>query len=129
AIRDVIGALIREAEAAGLREVAIGALHTLSFAHYFREDEPGALQGILRGVELARKSADPLLRARFMASGGRCMAQAETDAHAAAELLSQAEREAAGASIIDIPLGRGLLSAVQGDKAGAVANLEAAAAQ
>src|SRR5439155_1393955 len=46
--------LVLQAESWGLSDVAADALHQISNAHYFQEDEQGALHGSLRGAEVAR---------------------------------------------------------------------------
>jgi len=121
--------LVLEAEASGLSDVVAEGLHLISWAHYFREDEQGAMRGSLRSAEVARLEPDPLVRARSLAQAGRCLAQIEQEVDRAARLLDEAAAAAASARavVIDVPAGRGMLAAFHARDADAREQLDLAA--
>ena len=121
--------LVLQAESWGLSDVAADALHQISNAHYFQEDEQGALHGSLRGAEVARSNPDPRVRARSLAQAGRCLAQVEREVDKAQKLLAEAGAAAQSArlELVDLPLGLGLLASFRGEFGEALAQLRLAA--
>jgi DNA-binding SARP family transcriptional activator len=108
--------LVAATEAAGMTDVVAEALETLSFFHYFAEHEEQAFSNSLRSAELAREIANPLVRARGLAQAGRCLAQAEAFMEKAGDLLHEARSLVpAEESVLDIPLGLGLVSVFLGE--------------
>jgi DNA-binding SARP family transcriptional activator len=121
--------LVLDAEASGVSDVVADALHLISWAQYYREDEAGALHVSLRGAEVARSDPDPTVRSRALAQAGRCLAQIEREPEHTAQLLDEAAAAAQSArvEVLDIPLGRGLLATFLGDEDGARRHLDAVA--
>ena len=121
--------LVLDAEAIGAADVVAEGLQLISWAHFYREDEEGALRGSLSSAEVARSDPDPLVRARALAQAGRCLAQIEREPERTAQLLEEAAQAAQSvhAVIHDLPLGRGLLAAFLGDDEQARQHLGAAA--
>ncbi len=121
--------LVLDAEASGVSDVVADALHLISWAQYYREDEAGALHVSLRGAEVARSDPDPMVRSRALAQAGRCLAQIEREPEHTSQLLDEAAAAAQSARVVvlDIPLGRGLLAAFLGDDDGARRHLDTVA--
>jgi len=124
-----LGKLVLDAEASGASDLVAEALHLLSWAQYYREEEASAIHVSLRSVEVARSDPDPTIRARALAQAGRCLAQIESDADQTRKLLEEASAAAQSARVVvlDLPLGRGLLAVFLGEDEQARAHLESAA--
>lgn len=121
--------VVLDAEASGVSDVVADALHLISWAQYYREDEASALHVSLRGAEVARSDPDPVVRSRALAQAGRCLAQIQREPEHTAQLLDEATAAAQSARVVvlDIPLGRGLLAAFLGDEEGARRHLDSVA--
>jgi DNA-binding SARP family transcriptional activator len=115
----------REAQLAGLDGVALQAFEALAYLHWYRGDFGMAHADTLRAADAGR-GADPAVAAQALARTARCLAHLERDLPRAEALMREAcgLAEQAGAQVLDIPWGRGLLHLHAGEYDAALPLLE-----
>jgi hypothetical protein len=122
-------AVVQIARAAGRTDVVASALNALGFLRSARGDFEGAHEVTLGSAEAAR-GATPAESVPLIANTAFCLAFIEREIPKARALLDEARETAAlhRLSVIDIELGEGLLTHMEGDLAHARAALERALA-
>jgi DNA-binding SARP family transcriptional activator len=121
-----LSGLIAEAQGAGLMAHVRTGFYLDSFLHYHGGQHALAHAATLHAEEAGR-SADPSTEARALANTGRCLVLLQRDLPRAEAMLREArDRATAGAVLLDVHWGFGLVRGFLGDRAAARAELEQA---
>jgi DNA-binding SARP family transcriptional activator/tetratricopeptide (TPR) repeat protein len=124
-VESLLSEAAREAQQAGLDGIALRAFEALAYVHWYQGDFGMAHADTLRAADASR-GADPTVAAQALARTARCLAHLERDLPRAEALMREARglAEQAGAEIVDIPWGRGLLHLHAGEYDAALPLLE-----